>query len=300
VEGGTTFSADETHRRILRPGNHLVLNSEDAGWQSLHAAVFQEVPFHATEPAIGHPSLIYHMAHPTRVTRQVDSEQRESALIGPRRSCLTPGGAQTFWQHSGHPEILQVYLRESLFKQASAEIYSVDHGAIDIVPRFAINDPLLEQLALAIITALEDGRAEDALYIDTAAHMMAVHLARKHSTRALPERSVSADGLTKQRLRRLLDYIESHLAGDLTLKRMAGELELSPFYLARVFKAEVGSSPHQYVLDRRIARAKSMLRDTQLPIADIALAAGFSSQSHLSNRFRRIVGVSPAVYRRQA
>jgi AraC family transcriptional regulator len=109
----------------------------------------------------------------------------------------------------------------------------------------------------------------------------------------------SADGLTKQRVRRLLDYIESHLGGDLTLKQMADELELSPFYLARVFRAEIGSSPHQYVLDRRIARAKSMLRDTQLPIADIALAAGFSSQSHLSNRFRRIVGVSPAAYRRQ-
>jgi AraC family transcriptional regulator len=299
VDGGTTFLAEETHRRILRPGNRLVLHSEDAGWKSLHAAVFEEVPFHATESAIGHPSMIYHMAHPTRVARQVESERRESSLIGPRRICLTPGGAQTFWQHSGHPEILQVYLRESLFKQASEEIYGVEAGTIDVIPRFAINDPLLEQLALAIINALEDGRAEDALYIDTAAHMMAVHLARRHSTRALPEREVSADGLTRQRLRRLIDYIESHLGGDLTLKKMAEQLELSPFYLARVFKAEVGSSPHQYVLDRRISRAKSLLRDTQLPIAEIALTAGFSSQSHLSNRFRRIVGVSPAVYRRQ-
>jgi AraC family transcriptional regulator len=296
VAGSSVFSAEETHRRIFRPGNRLVLNSEDAGWHSLHAAVFEEAPFHATEAPIGHPSLIYHIARPTRVTRQVASERRESALIGPRRICLTPGSAETFWRHSGHPEILQVYLRDSIVRQAAEEIGG---AAAEIVPRFAICDPLLEQLALATIAALEDGRAEDTLYIDTMARMMAVHLARKHTSRVAPERRQAADGLTRQRLKRLLDYIEAHLGDDLTLKRLASEVELSPFYLARVFKDEVGKSPHQYVLDRRVARAKAMLRDTSVSITDVALAAGFSSQSHLSNWFRRIVGVSPGVYRSQ-
>lgn len=296
MAGGSVFSAEETHRRIFRPGNRLVLNSEDAGWQSLHAAVFEEAPFHATEPPVGHPSLIYHIARPTRVTRQVAAERRESALIGPRRICLTPGSAETFWRHSGHPEILQVYLRDSIVRQAAEEFGG---GAAEIVPRFAMCDPLLEQLALATIAALEDGRAEDTLYIDTMARMMAVHLARKHSSRVAPERLDAADGLTRQRLKRLLDYIEAHLGDDLTLKRLAAEVELSPFYLARVFKDEIGKSPHQYVLARRVARAKAMLRDTSVSIADVALAAGFSSQSHLSNWFRRIVGVSPGVYRSQ-
>jgi AraC family transcriptional regulator len=299
VEGGRVFSARETHRRVLRPGNRLVLHSEDAGWDSLHAAVFEEAPFHATEPPVGHPFLIYHISHPTRVTRQVESESRESALIGPRRICITPGNAETFWGHSGHPEILQVYLRDSILRQACEEIYGGDGSTVEIVPRFAISDPLLEQLALAIITALEDGRTEDTLYVDTMARLMAMHLARKHSTRVGPELRVASDGLTPPRLRRLLAYIEEHLSDDLTLKRMAAEAELSPFYLARVFKSEVGKSPHQYVLDRRIARARTMLRDTTIPIADLALATGFSSQSHLSTWFRRLVGVSPAHYRSQ-
>jgi AraC family transcriptional regulator len=299
VDGGHVFSARETHRRILRPGNRLVLDSEAVGWQSLHAAVFEEAPFHATESPVGHPFLIYHISHPTRVTRQVESNRRESALIGPRRICITPGGAETFWRHSGRPEILQVYLRDSILKQAFEEMYGGDGSAIEIVPRFAISDPLLEQLALAIITALEDGRSEDTLYIDTMALMMAAHLARKHSTRMVGERPVAGDGLTQRRLRRLLGFIEEHLSDDLTLRRMAVETELSPFYLARVFKSEVGKSPHQYVLERRIARARTLLRDTTIPIADVALATGFSSQSHLSTWFRRLVGVSPASYRSQ-
>jgi AraC family transcriptional regulator len=299
VAGGAVFSSQETHRRIHRPGNRLVLNSEQAGWECLHAAVFEEAPFHATEAALGHPSLIYHIARPTRVTRRIRSERSESALIGPRRICLTPGSAETYWRHAGNPEILQVYLREDILRRAFEETFGVEAGGVELVPRFAISDPLLEQLALAILAALRDGGAEDSLYIDTTARMMAVHLARKHSTRTLPERVVAPDGLTRLRLRRLLEYIEAHLSDDLSLSRMAAEVELSPFYLARVFKAEVGQSPHQYVLDRRVARAQTLLQGTALPIADVADAVGFSSQSHLSTWFRRLVGVSPAVYRGQ-
>ncbi|HEX4277414.1 MAG TPA: helix-turn-helix transcriptional regulator, partial [Bryobacteraceae bacterium] len=61
----------------------------------------------------------------------------------------------------------------------------------------------------------------------------------------------------------------------------------------------VGQSPHQYVLTRRIERARELLRNTDLPVVDVALAAGFSSQSHLAHWFLRQVGISPAAYRRQ-
>ena len=96
-----------------------------------------------------------------------------------------------------------------------------------------------------------------------------------------------------------MDFIEENLDRDLSLEAMALEAEISPLYLPHAFKTAVGQSPHQYVLQRRIQKARSLLTSTDSPIADIALAAGFSSQSHLSNWFRRLVGVSPATYRRQ-
>jgi AraC family transcriptional regulator len=80
---------------------------------------------------------------------------------------------------------------------------------------------------------------------------------------------------------------------------MASEVNVSPVYLVRAFKGAVGEAPHRYVLSRRIERAKELLRDAELSIVEIALATGFSSQSHLSSWFRRFVGVSPAVYRNQ-
>ena len=168
----------------------------------------------------------------------------------------------------------------------------------------AILDPLLEQLAIAITNALRDGNASDGyndgLYIDTIAQMMAVHLARTHSSRSRPVRILPAKPLAGWKMRRVIEFIEDNLEGDLSLQAMAAEVDISPLYLARAFKAAVGQSPHQYVLGRRIERAKELLRNTDLPVVDVALSSGFSSQSHLSHWFIRQVGVSPAVYRRQA
>jgi AraC family transcriptional regulator len=300
VPPNSVFTARETHGRVLRSGNRLIAHSQDAGWRSLHAAILEEAPFQATERPIRHPSLIYHLSRPTQVTRKLEGAGRETALIGPRRICLTPGDATAQWQHAGHPEILQVYLRQSVYEAAVSEIYGCDSSVAELVPRFAILDPLLEQLAIAITNALRDGNAEDGLYIDTIAQMMAVHLARTHSSRSRPVRILPARPLAGWKMRRVIEFIEDNLEGDLSLQAMAAEVDISPLYLARAFKAAVGQSPHQYVLARRIERAKELLRNTDLPVVDVALSSGFSSQSHLSHWFIRQIGVSPAVYRRQA
>jgi AraC family transcriptional regulator len=294
------FSVGETHGRVLRPGNHLIAHSPDVGWRCLYAAIMEEAPFHATEQAIHHPFLIYHLTRPTEVARKIAGAALEKTLIGPRRMCLTPGNAITQWEHHGNPEILQIYLRQSIYDSVVSEMYGCDPAAAAIVPRFAMTDPLLEQLAVAIHTALRDGTAEDGLYIDSLAQMIAAHLARFHSTRSRPVRVSSPGGIPGWRMRRLIAYIEEHLEGNLSLEAMAAQVDLSPLYLARAFKAAIGQSPHQYVLARRLERAKDLLRNTDTPIVDVALSSGFSSQSHLSNWFVRLVGVSPALYRRRA
>ena len=296
---GPIFTVAETHGRALRGDNRLIAHSQSIGWRSLYAAILEEAPFQATEPAVGHPSLIYHLCRPTAVARRIEGTRREKALIGPRRICLTPGGATTQWEHCGHPEILQVYLRQSIYESAVSEMYGCDGSQAEIVPRFAILDPLLEQLAITITSALRDGTVEDGLYVDTLAHMIAVHLARRHSPRSREVDRPSASVVSGSKMRRLIEFVEENLDRDLSLEAMAQEIGISPLYLPRAFKAAIGQSPHQYVLARRIEHARGLLRDTDLPIVDVALSSGFSSQSHLSNWFVRMVGVSPAAYRKE-
>ena len=118
----------------------------------------------------------------------------------------------------------------------------------EIVPRFAVLDPLLEQLCLSIASALRDGTVKDGLYTDTLAQMLAVHLAREYSSRSRPSRVPSLQGMSGWKMRRLVGFIEDNLDGDLSLDAMAAEVSISPLYLPRVFKAAFGQPPHQYVL----------------------------------------------------
>ncbi len=100
-------------------------------------------------------------------------------------------------------------------------------------------------------------------------------------------------GLTRTQLQQVLDYIQTHLDRDLSLAELAETLNLSPTYFATAFKQAIKVSPHQYVIQQRVERAKLMLSKTDLAISDIALQVGFSSQSHLTQQFKRLTGMTP-------
>ncbi|WP_226889832.1 AraC family transcriptional regulator [Nostoc sp. MG11] len=100
-------------------------------------------------------------------------------------------------------------------------------------------------------------------------------------------------GLTSVQLQQAIDYIHTHLDRELSLEQIAAVIHISPTYFASLFKSATGISPHQYVIRQRVKRAKMMLLKTDLAIANIALQVGFSSQSHLTQQFKRFTGMTP-------
>jgi AraC family transcriptional regulator len=100
--------------------------------------------------------------------------------------------------------------------------------------------------------------------------------------------------------RRVVAFIEANLDGDLSLFRIAEVAGLSPYHFARSFRADMGDTPHHYVLCRRIDRARQLLRETSMPLAEVALACGFASQPHLNAVFRRELGMTPGALRTAA
>ena len=104
-------------------------------------------------------------------------------------------------------------------------------------------------------------------------------------------------GLSPARTHRICEYINSNLDQNMGLEALAEMAGLSIHHFARAFKQTVGMPPHCYVLQRRIEHAQKMLRNTDLPMSEIALSAGFSDQSHLARHFRRVTGVSPGAVR---
>ena len=106
-----------------------------------------------------------------------------------------------------------------------------------------------------------------------------------------------SNGLSSDRLKRVREYIESHLNDRLTLADLAGVACLSPYHFSRSFKQAVGVGPQRYVMQRRLERAKALMRRTNEPLAEIAYRVGFSDQSHLTSIFRRETGLTPGRYR---
>ena len=134
--------------------------------------------------------------------------------------------------------------------------------------------------------------ADDAEFLMRPRGTLLTELAR-HFAVQLPRGGLSAGAL-----RRVCEFVESHLEDDINLETLAAEARLSVYHFARAFKLSTGVSPHRYVLEQRVKRARQLLVQTDLPLSAIASAVGFFDQGHLSRQFRSLVGTTPSSFRR--
>jgi transcriptional regulator of acetoin/glycerol metabolism len=104
-------------------------------------------------------------------------------------------------------------------------------------------------------------------------------------------------GLPPAALKRVRTYIEGHLAERVSIEQLAAVAGLSVFHFARAFKQSQGTTPHEHLVDRRVAHAHALLKETDRPLSEIALVSGFADQSHFARQFKKRVGVSPRVFR---
>jgi AraC family transcriptional regulator len=196
--------------------------------------------------------------------------------------------------------MLSVYLEPGLVARVAAEVFDRDPARLEVPPLDNLDLPPLRATMAVVAAELANGGAGGPLAAESLANVLAVHLLRHLSA---PRRLARGrDGvLPRGRLRAVVEYIEEHLDACPTLEQMAAVARLSPYHFARLFKAATGLPPHQYVILRRVEWAKELLQaGADLPLAEVALRAGFSDQSQFSHHFKRLVGVTPGQFRTPA
>ena len=190
--------------------------------------------------------------------------------------------------------LLELFLEPTILTHAACE--SVNSDKIELVPQWQINDPLIQQIGLALKAELETGDIDSRLYAESMATALSAHLLRRYCSH--PEKIKDyTGGLSKYKLRQAVNYINEHLDQNLTLAEIANAVRMSPNYFASLFKQSTGITPHQYVMKCRIEKAKQLLRHQELALVEICQEVGFTSQSHFTRVFRQHTKTTPKAYR---
>ena len=271
--------------------------SDRLGWVGLEAVCCRTEPaFELDQPALTHHWLALFVRPPRDLDLRYEGVRRHRPPpVG--SIMLVPAGSPAGWRWSGRNDTLHIYLEPGLVARVAVEAFELDPARLTVPPLDGLDLPQLRAANLALDAELTSGGAGGPLAAESLANLLAVHLIRHVSAPRRLERG--RDGvLPRGRLRAVVEYIEAHLDGCPTLDQLAAVVRLNPYHFARQFKAATGLPPHQYVILRRVERAKQLLQaGTVLSLAEIALHAGFSDQSQFSHHFKRLVGLTPGQFR---
>lgn len=265
------------------------LSSRGRGWIGLDAE-FRRISAGATKVAASTahrlgvhygPSVNAFCRCDGRVSRRVQSHGEAD---------FVPAGLDGEWQDDADCSILRVSLSAALMSQA-AEGLGVDPDRFVLAPRFQMRDPGLAHIAWALKAELETSAASDRLYVDSLGVALAARLVGLQAGRAAAPSS--GRSLSPRQTHRLREFIEANLAESLSLADLAAAAGVGTTQLKALFPATFGSSAHQYVLGRRVERAKELLISGALPISAAALEAGFAHPSHMAHWMKRLIGVTP-------
>jgi AraC family transcriptional regulator len=273
-----------------------VQSSVRLGWVGLEAARCRaERVFELNPPAITSRWLVLFLRPPEELDLQYEGVKRQVPPPAGTVS-LVPAGSPARWRWSGRRDLLAIYLQSGLVAQVAAEAFDLDPARLTLPPLDCLDLPHVRAAMGAVAAELAAGGAGGRLAAESLANVLAVHLLRHVLAPGSPARG--RDGtLPRGRLRAVVEYVEEHLDAGLTLEQMAAMARLSPYHFARQFKAATGLPPHQYVILRRVERARQLLQaETDLSLAEVAACAGFSDQSQFCHHFKRLVGVTPGQF----
>ena len=284
---------EAAYKRIYK--RSPIISSVSVGWDSLGIAYdwypVEKVPkIISKQHSIG---IFTDVPSPCITERQIDGRFKREEVV--QSSCvIIPANISEQAEWNRESGAITLAIDPAVFAQTIYEV--VDPDKIELLPQFAIPDPFLHQIGVALKAALFKYSDRSRLYAESLVNALILHLLEHYSTTRPNLRECVAGQLSQYRLHQIIDYIYAYLDRDLSLKELSTLVQMSPHYFSGLFKQSTGITPHQYVIRCRIERAKDLLKQNKLSIAEIATQVGFVDQSHLHRHFKSLVGVTPKTY----
>ena len=281
-------------------GHACVTERPQSNWRRLNTCVADQGEGYIDAPLLGFH--LFELAHAGRLDVRVDGEMEAGDTVD---VALVPG-ALTYHAHAtpgsylmaGHFTVQQIYIDDAVFRETAAAIAPGDPDNLKPLGFHGIFEPNLKRVALDILEEARSPSAGGELYADLLAQQIALLILRRRLN-GRGERKGYGGKLSQSQMALIGTFLEDHIEETGGLDTLAGLLEMDVFSFTRAFKATTGETPHRYLIQRRIARARDLLTNTAFTLADIAYACGFSSQSHMTSTFTKHAGISPGRYRKE-
>jgi len=208
--------------------------------------------------------------------------------------CITPAGQPigAFWNET--LDNMGISLDPNFVRQTAIE--NRFNAKFEFAEIYKKEDALIQHIGLTLLAEAESETPLGKLYTDSLIQTLTLHLLKNYSTANLKQANAHG-GLSGYKLRRVTEYINANLEEDLSLTEIAAVADLSQYHFARAFRRSTGHTPQQYLMQRRIERAKELLAKDDLPIVEISLRTGFKNQSHFTTLFRKFTKLTPKTWR---
>jgi AraC family transcriptional regulator len=232
---------------------------------------------------------------PSRFEIRHRADYKVSYIRQPGSLTLVPPGVYPLCRAETEFDFVVCALDSVLVSALDSELERRPEGELRL--RVNFEDPAAQQLMTLLITDAIEGNTTERLYMEYLTQALAVRMLFLGRSAEIQTNNRYKSGLPGHVLRRIIERMRC-LGSDLSLQALATESGYSRVHFVRMFRAATGYSPHNYLLNLRLERARELLKNPSLSLIDVALDCGFSSHSHITRLFHKSVGVTPSAYRR--
>jgi AraC-like DNA-binding protein len=269
------------------------LASPPSSWKSIAATRFRMGKVDVSLPALGVPAYGVNYGEHMQLQRTLYGRTVGASAGAGQLSLLTPD-AQSRWTFDRPGDVALVFLSGEVFDRAVAESVGRGRDGVEIAPKFAIRDLVLERIAHQLLKEIAEPGPASALRTEELAQELAAHLLCAHSN--VPERQGRTLAIAPSKLKRAEEFMLSRLDGEPSLVDIADAAGMSLSHFAKAFKQATGQAPHRYLTAQRLLRARTLLHDRRVPIGQIARSVGLS-HAHFTVVFNQHLGMTPTKFR---